>query len=150
MAARSTRNTNGNKASGFTAASTSASASVSTSCITEPTSAQFIHGDINVPDLGELTDCDFLGLEELVGDDLAPFAHLQLSLEQPLVQPLVQPPQRQLHLQQRKKNRERPKGNKNKRRKKWSGEQLHEETVAGGGSFSKLLQHKEYEEERRI
>ena len=43
--------------------------------------AVFFHGDINVPDLGELTDGDFLGLEEFVADDLALFADLQRSLE---------------------------------------------------------------------
>ena len=67
---------------------------------------QFVHDDINLPSLKELTDDDFLGLEELVDDDLAShtfrliavrsLAEALVQLAQSLVRPPAEPPERPL------------------------------------------------------
>jgi hypothetical protein len=80
--------------------------------------------------LESFTDCDFLGLEELVGGDLAPFAPSAFSRTASRAASHV--PSRAASssaaTSTTKKKRGRPKGSKNKPRKKWNGEQPPEET----------------------
>jgi len=103
-------------------ASTSASAPVSirgeVAERSEPASAQFVHDDINLP-----------GLEELEDDDLEPFTHLQFDAPCaafPAASPAAPPAAAPAPTYTTKK-RGRPKGSKNKPRKKQSSELLYEE-----------------------
>jgi len=106
-------------------ASTLASAPVSTRSgvakRSEPASTQFVHDDINLPGLEKL--------EELEYDDLEPFTHLQFDAPCaafPTASPAAPPASAPAPTSTTKK-RGRPKGSKNKPRKKQSSELLYEE-----------------------
>jgi len=111
-----------------TAARPPASAPASTRHdVTEPTSAQFVHDDINLP-----------GLEELVDDDLAPFTDIQFDSSSTFraasraasrtASPAASPAAAAAAATSTtKRKRGRPKGSKNQPRKKQSSEPLYEE-----------------------
>ena len=80
----------------------------------EPTSAQFVHDDINLPGLGELVD-----------DGLEPFGDFQLDTGGASC--AASPAAATAAATSTTKKRGRPKGSKNKPRKKQSSELLHEE-----------------------